>query len=1150
MDAETPSSPSSPTPIGPEPQSETADHPPTGRPVLRIIGTILIVVLLLVAGAGYYVYTRFLNLGNLKEVFESKAGAYLGLPVRVASLALDFPTIRLTGVQLGDPASEAMPAATVDLVSVTPDFWELVKGNVLIESLYVASAEVRLVRDASGTVVLPPALAGAPAPATPAPTPAPAFDPRTLPLNLLEIERLGITLIDREAGLTRRAALAKASFSKASFGRGMPFAVALGLDGLGTIDLTGTVLADGGVTATLKTGEVALPGLPAWGVALPALPPGVASPSIEVQAQRQPDGSIRVSRLVLTCQPGLRLESTIDLPSLSPLAASGTVTLNPVGVEVLLPLARPYLPDLQGIELKAGQLGGGARFRVADGKMAELTAWAQPHGLVVKAPQVPVPVSLADGRVSYVEGVVQWSDLGVEVSGLKLASREGSFTPGPSPALAAEVKASLQLAPTFKDFLSVVPKDLKFLAPSGALEFAGKARLADGQAALDGTLGLTGVQVTPQPGMAPVVVEKAEFKADGLGAKTGRLVIASCRARVLDTPLEATGEVVNGADPKLALQASGVADLARLQAALPVENELFKKKTRLAGKAVLSGKVTGTLKNPEPEGVIRLDGAEFHLEERQLHLTGISGTARGTPARLALEKLVATVAGARLQVDGALTDLKNPTIQGKATVGGLELAEVRSFLAGNFPTFPADLDFTGRVDLDCALSGPAATPQMKGSAVLAGASVFHPAMMRRLANIVGPVQFDNQGLKTEGLRTDWGSSTLNLKGKVDSWATFGLDFAYDIDPLDLTDIGQFFLAGTGYGLTGRGTALGRVTGPIGTFLLAGTAKVPAGVIETAVSKGASTFKFPFKDLTAPFTFANKVLEVKGAQLGLFSGTVQASGKAWVAETPIRFSFDTKGTGLQAQEFLALNTGYKNVLTGGVDLTFGAQGNTTGLSSLDGLWSVGMKSGKYQAPPVAAQLFTLLNAPQLSSGDLSNLAGTFLFKGGQMHSDDLLFKSPVGQMSYKGNVGLDTSLDGTAQLVLPREVCQGSPVLSQLVGKRPTLELPVGVKGSLAAPSINLALDKLLKKAVEEQVKDKAQDLLLNALTGGKKAPATASGTAPTASGTVQPAKPTAGKLLENELGKLLGIKTPTPAPVASPAAPVPAPAPQPAPAPA
>ncbi|HNV72381.1 MAG TPA: AsmA-like C-terminal region-containing protein, partial [Candidatus Ozemobacteraceae bacterium] len=300
---------------------------------------------------------------------------------------------------------------------------------------------------------------------------------------------------------------------------------------------------------------------------------------------------------------------------------------------------------------------------------------------------------------------------------------------------------------------------------------------------------------------------------------------------------------------------------------------------------------------------------------------------------------------------------------------------------------------------------------------------------------------------------------------------------------------------------------------------------------------ASTFKFPLTDLRAPFVLSEGVLAINGFKARSFDGALEGSGKIFLKETPLRFAFDTKATQLMVQNFLALNTSLKNALTGGLDFQLKMQGNTTGLDSVQGESDIHMKNGKYQAPPVAAQIFEVLQAPQLASGDITGAQGHFVIKDGRMNSNDLLFRSRYGSLGYAGTVGLDTSLDGTAKIELTQEACQMSTTLRQLAGSKKSLTLPASVKGSLLSPKVGLKIEDLLKEAA----KQKLQDTLLDAvMKGGKKEPS-ASGSSTIASESASPATPQ--DLLMQQLGKKIGIKLPgqtTTAPAPTPAPPAPA----------
>ena len=389
-------------------------------------------------------------------------------------------------------------------------------------------------------------------------------------------------------------------------------------------------------------------------------------------------------------------------------------------------------------------------------------------------------------------------------------------------------------------------------------------------------------------------------------------------------------------------------------------------------------------------------------------------------------------------------------------------------------------------------------------------------MLRPIENIHGPIQFNNAGLNTSGLKADWGKSQATVTGTMKNWAKFITDFKFVVTPLDVTDVAGFFLKDTGYKVEGSGTGNGSITGAVAEIKVDGVASVPAGLFAAPVSEKGDLFKFPFKALQARAVYHAGVLTVSSATMELFSGKVNASGKVFVDKDPIAFEFDTKINQLMTEQFLAENTKYKDILRGGLDGTFAAKGNTTGLVSLNGNASLAMQKGHYNSPPFVRQIADQLNAPQLASGPIDNAAGEYLINGGRINAKNMMGKSKDGKVTFLGSVGLDATLDGEAQIQLTRAACQQSNVLKQLVGNSEYLDIPVTLKGSFMSPSVGLPLDRMLKDVAEKRAKETVQ------------------------------------KEAEKALGKLFGIKGggSTPAPVASapvetaPAAPAGTPAPE------
>lgn len=1140
-------------------ESEEKPRSSRARLIGIFLGAIGFIVLLL-CGAIYYAYVNYLDPASLKRQVEENAGKALGMPVSVTEVSLRWPTITMTGLRVGDAASETQPFLEIGTVAATPDMFELLSGKVMLDSVFVSSVSAKLTRAADGTFVLPPSRTAVVAEKPAEQGVAIVFDVRTLPLRQLEIEQVHFFLNDLAGKKTYAAVMPRLAAKKSLTGSTLPVETSIEVEGLGTVALKGELQSSEKLQLQVRLDGVDIEKLRPLLPATVELPAGLGLANLSADIALTTSGSLSASNISLKCAPDIAVTGDFKADKLSPLQGSVSVALEPLPVKRLMELAGKYLPPMPDVKIDAGKLGGEIRFSITGGQIGDVSAWVKPRGLVVRHAMLPAPLKLAEGGLKYLDGSVEWEKLVAEIPGISVKSDRGKVNIEKMTGR-GELSIRADVSVLASDLKKVVPKSVLSLKPEGTAVFTGSVDIDSNGPMLTGELVGDKLQGVPAAGMAPVKLEKVRLTLTGVSAKAGTIMIHECKGHALGMGVALLGSVKNGADPVFDLKANATADLAELKEALPIENALFKKQAKLSGTALLDASIGGSLKKLQPSGKLELKNADFELAARGVRITGISGVATIDPDRVNIDRLTANVFGGKLAIAGSLADyLGKPKVNASGTLQNTDLGEIRSLIAVTVPDFPADLGFNGRADLDVVIKGSADQPSFSGTAVLAGAGLNHPAILRPLKGIVGPIKFDQAGLTTEGLRMGWGSSTVRLAGRMESWSGFKMAFQYDVQPLDLTDIGAFFLVGTGYRAEGSGTGAGRISGPIAKIVVDGTAKLPSGKFEAPVSKGGANFKFPFTDLQAPFRFTDGILTVSGAKAKLFSGELTASGKVFVKETPIRFGFDTRMKSLQTEEFLSTNTTMKNVLKGGLDMNFVATGTTDGLNSLNGSSGLSMASGSYTAPPVAAQIFKALDSSQLTSGVIKSLQGHFAFKNGRMDSNDLVFKSPYGQLSYSGSVGLDTTLDGTANLVLPREICQNSKVLRDLVGNQPNLEIPVGVRGSLLSPSVTPQLDKLLKNAA----KNKAKDALMDILGGGKK------DQAPVASGTAAPAQTPEKKKPLQELGDILGGKIfggkkktqeqpvqqpapatpePAPAPASSTvdgAAPAPAPAPAPA----
>jgi len=336
---------------------------------------------------------------------------------------------------------------------------------------------------------------------------------------------------------------------------------------------------------------------------------------------------------------------------------------------------------------------------------------------------------------------------------------------------------------------------------------------------------------------------------------------------------------------------------------------------------------------------------------------------------------------------------------------------------------------------------------------------------------------------------------------VKDLASFQTALSFTVKPLDLTDLASFFLAEHGYQVRGSGEAEGTIAGPPAGLNIEGEAKIPSGQIIAPISSSNKTaYAFPFQNLSTRFRFVGGILSINEARARVFGGTLQGNGSINPRQAPIRFDLNATGESLRTEAFLAENTSQKQVISGPINGNLNAKGDITGLSSWNGNGSVNMKSGRYQAPPVVTPILSALNLSQFASGDLTGINGTFALRNGIMTTEDLTFLSTIGKAFYRGDVGLDTTLNGDLNLVFAQVAVAQSQILQQISLDGTSVSIPTKVRGTLLAPLFpGFSPGKLAQLGLQRTGQKVLQDVLLG------KSRTTETGTA-SASGKIDPGK--------------------------------------------
>lgn len=638
--------------------------------------------------------------------------------------------------------------------------------------------------------------------------------------------------------------------------------------------------------------------------------------------------------------------------------------------------------------------------------------------------------------------------------------------------------------------LTAPAKGLKIRNLSGDLTFTGSTH--DG--VLDGKLLVADLHGSIGNNDVPVSLGSMGMKIEGLGSGTGRILVEDTDLKVMETPIHISGTISPGETPQILMKALSILDLAALHRTLPGGKAGFRDRTTLSGKAAVTIVISGPLRDPAVSADISLSADDFTFREKKVALKDVHASIRAERGVATIKEFTAVSAGGNLSASGTLRNVADPVIALSGSIRKAATSQVLSALKAVFPTIPPQLEFSGTSDIDFSAQGRAFQPKLSGTARFQGGEISLPVLGRPVTHVQGAVQLDNRGLRTEKLDCRWGTSEARVSGKVEDLGAFRMALSFSVKHFDLTDTAGFLLSADSLRISGKGEASGMISGPPRKLNVEGSVRIPSGIVSAPISAtDKSPFSFPYKDLSSRFRLAGNVFSFQEGQAEVFGGTLKGKGSVDPGKTPIGFEFHATGSGLRVESFLAENTSQKHVVTGPADGELQVSGNVSGLSSWNGKGNVKMVNGKYEAPPVVTPILSALNLKQFASGNLTGVDGSFLLGRGMMTTEDLTFVAPVGKAFYKGEVGLDTRLNGNLTLAFSKAAIDQSQVLREISLDGTSVTVPTKVKGTLLEPSFpGFSPGKLL----ELGLKRTGQKILQDAILGKPKAPEASNASAP------------------------------------------------------
>ncbi|MBR4569407.1 MAG: hypothetical protein IKO19_01880 [Candidatus Riflebacteria bacterium] len=1050
---------------------------------LKVFAVFFLLMLTSFGIAIFYVLNKLASDSNFEKLVNQKASEATGMNINFEKIRVSFPSIELTNIHVATDSAIMKLDSHIASVKVRPDFFAALKGNIVIDYLGISSSTTLLQMKAikSTDVAVKETKTG---------SGSIDLNSITFPFKSLDISDIVLNYIDDASKSTYNVKLNKASLSHSIVSSALPYEIDGEWVGKATLNAKGDLYwptkVTSDVVANLKDINEVKKFVPEeYKKYLDTVTGSNARASLDYNIS---NNSVVVKSYNVGVEPILNVSGSAAVPQMSPLKLQASATLSPVEVSDLWPMVKDFVPKEYGVSLGKGSVGADLGVNLDGDKPVQLRAVVQPQKIEIATKYVEDKIVLQKGNLTYdgnntidaSDFEVSLSDTSVKLMSLKLTLNDLNLN--------AVFGINLGIEGLIKNLKKYLSDGMNNLTINGSIAADGNinGKLSDiSSLRLNGSVVSKIINIIEKKTKAQGKVENLNIRLNGIGAETGIINVESLNVSATGANLNVKGTVKNQKDIGFDCSADGginVGEFSRLASGLfnlPVKEGQYK------GQLDVSAKVGGSVKDPKPSGKIVAKDIYADVSQYGLVISKFNGTVTADNDKLIMNNIKANVLGGDVDFNGTIKDFKNMKVEAVANVKGADLAMVRKLIGAFVPEMPAELDFSGKADLNASLMGPTSAPKIKGAAQLTDARFIHPLVFRPVEKINGRVSFNNDGLSSESLTAYWGTSKANVSGSLKDWAKFITNFKFNVAPLDVTDAAGFFLEGTGFKVLGTGIGSGTVTGALEEIKVDCFANVDVGTVTALITEGGDSMKFPYQKLKARVTYYNSALDISSASFKLFDGDISAKSKILlVASEPIRYDVDANINHLQTQEFLKVNADkkYEKTLVGGLDGMAKFNGDSTGLNSINGNAHLVMASGTYDSPDVIKSIAEKLKNPSLASGTIENVSGDYKITNGRISSNNAMGKSQDSTVIYKGSIGLDTTLDGTLDFVLGKETCSNSSYLKDMLGNKENLNLSCKVKGSLTSPKIDLPLDNLLK----QKAKNELNKLLGKDKDGGEK----------------------------------------------------------------
>jgi uncharacterized protein involved in outer membrane biogenesis len=618
------------------------------------------------------------------------------------------------------------------------------------------------------------------------------------------------------------------------------------------------------------------------------------------------------------------------------------------------------------------------------------------------------------------------------------------------------------------------------------------------------------------------VLLKADYKA------SGALQFHQAELRMPASTLTMTGSVAGlEGDPALNLriQSPKLAfdDLIKLAAVL---GQGAPDGVQASGNGQLNLQVSGSSKKPQVAG-------EARLAEVWIRYPGLADRITLSPVVLAFTDN--TVASNEIQISaGERTRLQ---AQWKAALGDPVTidAQVRSAkpvpvsdllaIASSFGvSLPEDIRLQeGSIDLQLAARqtlGKTPALSLQGQAALSGSKVQTAVLKAPMEVHHVQLQFTGQSASIPSLSASFAGSKLGGKLQITNFETPTLQFALNVDRLDLGKLEQMINTreSPAPAKPAEAAAAKASSGDTPTPKASSVKSRPAPASQDPLGRltvrdssvAVDTVSYDNLRLTkvsSKIQMKNRVLQLQDLKFNMNQGThIGAASFDFNGAQP-RYTFNSKLRDVDANEFLTQNTSLKNLLYGRVSSDFNLQGSGSGFDEiskqLKGAGKVTVAKGKITSFNLSEQVAMLGKLTGLNVGqggtEFEDLVSEMTIADGRINTNAMHFRASGMALKVRGSLGLDRSADYQVAAELPPALTKkNSNQFFNLANatffqnESGNAVIPLRMAGDIARPRLSLDTQMVkenLKNTLREggvtKALDTFQGLLKNKKTGAE-----------------------------------------------------------------